>query len=264
LKRILDIIFWIGLAAYFLIAMSFVSARQGGIVCTSVEACILDSLHSRFVTVRDILRVADHPTRKLRGKLLDSIHAAKLEEQLVQMPPVLHAEVYKTADGTVHVDVTQRTPVLRIINRYGESYYLDESGQALRHADRYSVHVLVANGHIDRRAPDSKGFRVLHASPTNGKRDIIRELFRLALWMKDNRFWNAQIQQIYVNADGDIELIPRVGSHVILFGKGDRIDEKFAKLEALYRNGLNVAGWNRYDAINLKYDGQIVCTKREQ
>jgi cell division protein FtsQ len=65
-----------------------------------------------------------------------------------------------------------------------------------------------------------------------------------------------------VNADSDIELVPMVGAHIIIFGRGDNIKAKFAKLEALYRNGFNVTGWNKYEVINLKYDGQIVCTKR--
>jgi cell division protein FtsQ len=260
MKHTLDIVFWIGLTAYIFAAMSFVSLRKGEMICTSVEVCILDSMRRHFVTVQDILQVVDHPSQKLRGKLLDSINSMRLEERLAQLAPVRRAEVYKTGNGTVHVDILQRSPVLRIINRYGESYYLDETGQTLKHTSRYSVHVLVANGYIDRRTPERNGLSQIETA--QGKRNIVKELFDLAVWIGASKFWNAQIQQIYVREDGDFELIPRVGAHVILFGKCEKIDEKFSKLEALYRNGFNVTGWNKYDVINLKYDGQIVCTKR--
>jgi cell division protein FtsQ len=262
MKKILNIIFWLGVATYYFVAMSFVSVRQGEKVCTSVEVSILDSLRIHFVTADDIQRIVENPHIKLRGKLSDSINTARIEERLMQVPAVHHAEAYKTADGTLHIDILQRIPVLRVINRYGESYYIDETGRALRHNSRYSVHVLVANGHIDQRMPANGSFNVKEIPETGKKRNLIRELFDLAEWIRDHELWNAQIQQIYVNEDGDIELTPRVGAHIIIFGKGDKIEEKFTKLEALYRNGFNVTGWNKYLTINLKYDGQVVCTQR--
>ncbi|MDR1673149.1 MAG: hypothetical protein LBS09_06795 [Bacteroidales bacterium] len=259
-KRLPHILFWVALTTYFIASMRFVSIQQSKTVCTNVEVNILDSTRSRFVTAKDIMQVVDHPSQKLRGKLLNNINGSELEDKLRQLSPVNRAEVYKNGDGTVHVDVLQRVPVLRVINRYGESYYLDETGQSLRHSANYSAHVPAANGHIDRRAPDRSGFNVLQAE-TQG-RNLLQELFDLAMWMEQHKFWSAQIQQLYVNADGDIELIPRVGAHIIVFGHGDKIGEKFGKLESLYRNGFNVTGWNKYDVINLKYDGQIVCTRR--
>jgi len=81
-------------------------------------------------------------------------------------------------------------------------------------------------------------------------------------YINGDRFWKAQIQQIYVNEEGEFELIPLVGAHVIVFGMFDRAGDKFAKLESFYRNGLNVKGWNSYDMINLKYEGQIVGTRK--
>ncbi|MDR2847477.1 MAG: hypothetical protein LBV39_00065 [Bacteroidales bacterium] len=262
MKKILNILFWLFLTAYYFVALSFVSVQQGEKVCTSVEVAILDSLRIHFVTSDDIRRIVENSQTKVRGKLSDSINTARIEARLLKNQAVYRAEAYKTADGTLHVDILQRIPVLRVINRYGESYYLDETGHTIRHNRNYSVRVLVANGHIDQRAPENNGFNIKETSEIGKKRNIIRELFDLAVWIKGNEFWNTQIQQIYVNADGDIELIPLVGAHIIIFGKGENFEEKFAKLETLYRNGFNVNGWNKYLVINLKYNNQIVCTKR--
>ncbi|MDR3093629.1 MAG: cell division protein FtsQ/DivIB [Bacteroidales bacterium] len=262
MKKILNILFWLALIAYYFVALSFVSTRRGETICTSVKVSILDSLRIHFVTTDDIRRIVENPQKKVRGKQLDSINTARVEERLLQNQAVYRAEAYKTVDGTLHVDILQRIPVLRIINRYGESYYLDETGHAIRHNRNYSVRVLVANGHIDQRAPEKKEFDLKELPETDKNRKILRELFDLAVWIRDNELWNAQIEQIYVNADGDIELIPLVGSHIIIFGKGENFEEKFTKLETLYRNGFNVSGWNKYQIINLKYNNQIVCTQR--
>ena len=60
----------------------------------------------------------------------------------------------------------------------------------------------------------------------------------------------------------DIELIPRVGNHTIVFGDANQIESKFEKLIVFYNKGLSNTGWNEYSVINLKYEGQVVCTKR--
>ncbi len=262
MKRFLNILFWLAMAAYFFFALGFVSDRRHGLICTGVEVVVTDSARSRFVTAADISQMVDNRTQKLTGRLFDSINTQKIEQRLDGYAPVNRSEVYKTIDGKLCINVEQRIPVLRIMNRYGESYYLDERGEALKHSSRYSAHVLVANGYINQRAPGQQGFNVLKEDTPPEKRSIIRELFYLANYINDDKFWKAQIQQVYVNEDGDFELIPRVGAHVIVFGAFDRADDKFSRLESLYRNGLNVKGWNTYDVINLKYEGQIVCTRR--
>jgi cell division protein FtsQ len=47
-----------------------------------------------------------------------------------------------------------------------------------------------------------------------------------------------------------------------VFGDISNCEEKFQNLESLYINGLNAVGWNKYETINLKYKGQVICTKR--
>ena len=261
MKRFLNILFWMAVIAYYFLALSFVSERRHEQICTAVEIAVVDSVRSRFVTVEDIRQMVENRNQKIMGIRLDSINIPAIEQRLTDFAPIRSADIYKTVEGAVHIDVSQRIPVLRIINRYGESFYLDERGDLLRHSGRYSAHVLVANGYINLR-PEQKDYNVLNAEIPAGKRNIVRELFELAGYINGNRFWKAQIQQIYVNEDGDFELIPLVGAHVIVFGAFDKPDAKFSKLESFYRHGLNVKGWNSYDVINLKYEGQIIGTKR--
>jgi cell division protein FtsQ len=49
----------------------------------------------------------------------------------------------------------------------------------------------------------------------------------------------------------------------VVFGSIENYEEKFRNLEAFYKKGLPVSGWNLYKEINLKYKNQIVCTKSE-
>jgi len=262
MRLFLNILFWLAVIAYYFVALSFVSDKRHEQVCTALKISVSDSVRSRFITVDDIHLMVENRNHKVVGLFLDSINIPKIEQRLCEQAPIRQAIIYKTIDGVVHINVIQRTPAVRIINRFGESFYLDERGDLLKHSNRYCARVLVANGNINLR-PEQNNYNVFTSEIDLGKRNIMRELFDLANYINSNKFWKAQIQQIYVNEDGDFELIPLVGSHVIIFGKFYKPEAKFAKLMSFYKNGLNVKGWNSYDVINLKYEGQIVGTRKK-
>ena len=64
-----------------------------------------------------------------------------------------------------------------------------------------------------------------------------------------------------MDPSGQVELIPRVGNHVVLMGSADRYKDKLHRLHFFYKYGMPKVGWNKYKTINLSYEGQIVCIK---
>ena len=78
-------------------------------------------------------------------------------------------------------------------------------------------------------------------------------------------FWSAEIVQIVAQNSPsgvlELELVPRSGSYTILFGEIDNVEQKLSKLLRFYKDGLNNRGWDSYSTINVKYDGQVVCSK---
>lgn len=71
-----------------------------------------------------------------------------------------------------------------------------------------------------------------------------------------------QIEQIHVLPDKNIELVPRVGDHVIYLGKLDDFERKLKQIR-YSEKGLNKVGWNKYSRISVEFGNQIICTKRE-
>jgi cell division protein FtsQ len=103
---------------------------------------------------------------------------------------------------------------------------------------------------------------VLEGDDDNEAPGVMGPLLEMADLIQSDPFWDSQIVQVYVNGKGEYELIPRVGSHIILLGTGEQIETKFFKLRTLYEEGFSRQGWNQYEIINLKYDKQVICTKR--
>jgi len=177
-------------------------------------------------------------------------------------PAIKEARVYKTIAGSINIEVLQRQPLLRIINRYGDTYYIDEEGKAMPWSNHFTARVLVANGNIGNRFDFSRyrEMNILNDSISSFR--ALKDLYSLAIYIRENKFWKAYFEQIYVEENGDFELIPRVGGHLIIFGNTEEMDDKFSNLQQLYALGLPNEGWNKYSVINLKFHNQIVCTKK--
>ena len=107
----------------------------------------------------------------------------------------------------------------------------------------YTKNVLVASGNIQ----DSLD---------------LKSILKVSSYVCESMLWNSQITQLYINTNKDIELVPRVGNHIINLGNADNLEEKFENLKLFYSQAVKQTGWRKYKEINLKYKNQIVCVKR--
>jgi cell division protein FtsQ len=119
-------------------------------------------------------------------------------------------------------------------------------------SENFTANVLVANGLID--------------EDFSGKVDTLstklaKDLFRMAQFIKADTIWDSQIEQIYVDVKGDIEMVPRVGNHKIILGDADSLQSKFKNLLVFYKKAMPKVGWDTYNTINLKFANQVVCSK---
>jgi len=85
------------------------------------------------------------------------------------------------------------------------------------------------------------------------------QLYDFAKFLQGDKFWNSQIEQIFVEPNLDVEIIPSVGDHRIIIGKIENYPENLKKLQLFYDKGLKETGWTRYSVINLKFKNQVVC-----
>jgi len=143
--------------------------------------------------------------------------------------------------------------VLRVINYTNESYYIDDEGVFMPLSEKYTARVPVVNGYLFDRMTE----KMVPASPDSATTTSLtvsklKQVFDIATFLQAHDFWGAQVQQIYVNTSGDIELIPRVGVHTIILGDAGHLEEKFDKLFLFYSTAINKGDWNRYSAINCR------------
>ena len=88
-----------------------------------------------------------------------------------------------------------------------------------------------------------------------------KALSKVANQIVGDSFWRNQAVQLNILPNGTIEMVPRVGEHVVYLGSPTNIDSKLERLRKFYIYGLNKAGWNKYNYINVEFSNQIICKK---
>ena len=85
---------------------------------------------------------------------------------------------------------------------------------------------------------------------------------KLITLINNNDFWRSQITQIHFIDEEEVYLITRVGDQLIEFGDLNNQEDKLNNLNIFYKKVMPVEGWQKYSKVSLKFNNQIVCTKK--
>lgn len=92
------------------------------------------------------------------------------------------------------------------------------------------------------------------------------KLLTFVEYVEEDDFWRSEVVQIVARTTSsgalEVDLVPRSGRFLIRFGRLERLDEKFGKLQRFYRSGLPAVGWETYGVIDVRYGNQVVCRKK--
>jgi len=251
-KSILLSLVWVLSLGGLVLLMSFIEVKKASQKCKDLKVILPG--RNNFIERNEVDRILMEASGALIGVDLDKINIHQLETSLKNNPFIEFAKVYADMDGVIHVELRQRQPILRIINRANVQFYIDEKGYKMPLSESYTANVLVANGLIDE---DFSG----QIDTLNTQ--LAKDLYRMAQFIKADTLWDNQIEQVYVGVKGDIEMVPRVGNHKIIIGDTDSLETKFKNLLVFYKKAIPKVGWDTYKTINLKYANQVIGSKNE-
>ena len=232
------------IAVYLVLAVSaFNTPAERATVCSEVKIDINNEADNGFINAGEAKKLLMRAQAYPLARPMADISARNIEEELQKSPFVDKAECFKTQSGHVCISIQQRTPILHVLSGTGDSYYLDTYGNILPET-KYASDMIVATGPITRK----------YAQSTLTK--VGNELLK-------DKFWQNQVVQVNILANGTVEMVPRVGDHIIYLGPPVNISKKLERLRKFYLYGLNEAGWNKYSYINVEFDNQIICKRRK-
>nr|MBP7472083.1 cell division protein FtsQ [Prevotella sp.] len=243
-KKSIIVVLDVAIAIYLVFAVtSFNKPDDKNKLCTKVNINISDEVTDGFLSAGEIKNILVRKKIYPLNRQMQEINIRTIEDLLRNSAFVKSAQCYKTEDGHVCINIKQRMPIIRIKDIHGEDYYLDDQGGIMPNT-KYVSNLIIATGYI----------------PQWYARKVLKNI---ASFINHNDFWKNQIVQLNVLSDLSIEIVPRVGDHIVYLGRPTYIPEKLSRLEKFYKYGLNEVGWNKYSYISLEFNNQIICKKKQ-
>ncbi len=263
MKRVLHIILMMLLAAIVVIVLGFIEKKQESVRICEIKITIDHNNSESFITNDDILSLMNNKYDSVIGRLITEISLEELKQAIQNIPYSKKVDVYTTVNGALHVRIQQRQPRVRVINNNGKGCYIDADGYLMPLHPHKAARVIIANGNLTDplSAVTSLKTDVKHNELKERDLSDLEKVYLLVNYINNDKFLKAQIEQIFINGSKEIELVPKVGSHIIHFGEINDIEKKLWKLKIFYTKILEQEGWEKYKIINLKYTNQIVCSK---
>ena len=244
IKKILSILAVLAFAGYLVYSAVAMTDRHEDIrICRGIDLHISDSLDYGLIDGDMVTSLLQERGLDPVGLSLDRINIEGIESVLLRHPLVGRAQCYKTAGNMLRINISGKVPLVRVLNNRGQDFYVDSRGEILTQHS-LAVQLPVATGYIDRKFASGDLLDVVNA-------------------IDRSEFWKAQVEQINVTREGQIELVPRVGDHLLILGTAQDVEDKLKRLENFYHKGLDNVGWNKYRSISVAYENQVVCKKRK-
>ena len=196
-----------------------------------------DNLYITQETVNKLLIQNKESITSVPKEILD---LNGLESVLNSNSMIKSAEVYVTVNGEVKAEVEQRKPIARVNTNV--SYYIDDQGLYMPLSSNHSARVPLVTGFVDKNQ--------------------LENVFIIADKIHNDAFLKKHIVEIHQNEDKSINLKTRVLDFEIALGQIEHLDKKINNLKAFYQKAKKDKALINYSKVNLKFDNQVVCTKK--
>lgn len=244
--NIIWILFGIGVIVLFGAAIK----KKGEKVCSEVAIIIEGTGEHVFADESEIASLLNS-AGAVEGKAISKINLRQLEAALEKNAWIKEAELFFDNKQVLWVNIVEREPVARIFTAGGSSWYIDSTGKRLPLSDKIVARVPVFTGFPSDNdllsAPDSA---------------VLKTITAMGNYISSDTFWSAQVSQINITPEGEYELIPIIGNHVVTLGTADDIADKLNRLYSFYKQVSAKTGFDRYSRLDVQYKGQVVAIKK--
>ena len=249
LKITLLIIVFLAVLAYVAYAFFGMKSTNPDEICDDVVFLFEEESEDAIVDSTSAANMMVEADIYPKGKKMGSIDLMEIEKLLSKNVFVTSVNCYGSNNGMdvgkgrLCIKISQMVPMMLVFDNNNTHYYVDSLGNIIESDSLYAKNLMVANGEINRNY-------------------VVSTLAPFVAFVRQDDFWDSQIEQVYVEYDKNKErvvtLIPRVGDQRIFMGTLDNYENKLKRLRKFYERGLSVVGWNKYSVLNLEYDNQVV------
>ncbi len=261
--KILLICLWVVIAAGVVVMMGFSNEVHRVKKCRSITCSIDYKGVQPLMSGNELIAEICDKFGKPQATLIGEANIEGIKAFVRRNPYLEKADVKLNLEGDILIRAEQCIPVIRYISSDGQYHYIDRNGRIMPVSLKFPYKILIATGQIDSPLQDGKS--IFSVPDTNlvlrNQLKSLYDLHTLAGIISTDSTLSALIEQVNIQPGGEIQMITKAGSHIILLGDTTDASEKLENLKYFYKYGLVKTGWNKYRKLDLEYKNQIVCTK---
>ena len=219
--------------------------------CTSIQIELVgENTAALFMDEKEILQII-HEQGVKEGLPIGAVNLNTLEKYLQTIRWVKNVELFLDNTQSLQVRIEQRIPIARIFTASGNSFYIDKEGLQL---PLKQLTVL--------RLPVFTNFPSDQEKLSKPDSLLLNDVLHFTQAVATDSFFMAQTAQVNIATNGDFELVPSVGDHLVLIGSVENIEDKLNRLYTFYKKVWVQSGLNAYQVIDCRFDNQIVALKK--
>ena len=218
--------------------------------CRDYVITIKGAQHNLFIDESDIKKILSQAINgKITGERMSDFNLRKLEQVIRTNAWVNRANLYFDNRDVLHIKVLENEPIARIFTTTGKSFYIDSTTRQMPVSEKMSARVPVFTNFPQKKFLSDKDSALLN------------DIRKIALFILNDSFWMSQTEQLEIAKDRGFEMVPTIGNHIVRLGNGNDIDKKFQRLFVFYQQVMSKMGFNKYNVVDVQYDGQVIGTK---
>lgn len=193
-----------------------------------------------FITEAAVSKLLIQNQHTVTGQPKDIIDLNELEIALNSNPMIKKAEVFMSVNGELSAEIEQKRPIARV--HTNASYYIDDEGSYMPLSSNYAARVPLVTGNI--------------------KKNNLEMVFRFAKAVDEDAFLKKHVIEIRQNDDNTIDFKIRKSNFTVHLGTLKQLEKKINNFKAFYQKAFKDNILDNYKLVNLKFDKQVICTKR--
>ncbi len=213
-------------------------------LCNDVQVEIINDDSTHFVTPIGIIEELERHHIVVKGKPLWQIDVTNIEKKLSESQYIEDVECLFENGGRLKIRVEQIIPVMRVFDG-DQSYYVNKDGKRMTASSTFHADVPIIEGHF-----------TSNYSPIR--------LLPMIEYVEQDSALKSLVTMYMMRDTNNIYIVPSIHGHVVNMGNCDDYKGKFKKLQLFYSKVMPVKGWMYYDTISVKWDHQVVATKRDK
>ena len=196
--------------------------------------------NSLFITEANVSKLLIQNQRSVAEQPKEIIDLNELENALNSNPMIRKAEVFMSVNGELSAEIEQKRPIARVSTT--ASYYIDDDGSYMPLSSNYSARVPLVTGKVN-------------------KNDLSR-VFTFAKAVDGDEFLKKHVIEIRQNDDNTIDFKIRKSDFTVHLGTLELLQKKINNFKVFYIKALKDQILDHYTLVNLKFDKQVICTKK--